>query len=69
MIESTEVQVKESKRREKSRYKKKKLGFKGKPLLDKQDSMENHYASDFFHNVRLNHNTGTSSSTDGAIID
>lgn len=70
MIESAEAQVQE--KRDKPIQEEdivSELGFKGKPLLHKQDSMGSHYGSDFFHNVRLNHNTGTPSRTDGAIID
>lgn len=40
-----------------------------KPLLPRQDSLGSHYGSDFFHNVRLNHNTGTTTRGDGGIID
>lgn len=45
------------------------IGHMNKPLLHKQDSMGSHYGSDFFHNVRLNHNTGPSRTDTAAIID
>jgi hypothetical protein len=40
---------------------------KQKATLNKQDSMGSHYGSEYFHNVKLNHNTPRSN--EGTIIE